>query len=322
MKLARSLFVFFLVGVLLAACGPLQPPPTLRPLRVEFTQWWGDYTLIIAKEKGFFAKYGVEVEPVYYESFPESLPDLAAGNIDIGLFGLGDALNVSRHANLKIIAVYDDGGFDAIVALPSVNAIADLRGKNIGLQLGTTDELYVTEMLRISGIPNTEVNLVNIEPENIPRRLGQDIDAGFTYEPYISEALARGNKILFTSKEIGTLTPDVIVVRSEIAQQRPNDLRAFLRAWFEAAKYRESNEIETRRIIANYMGWRLDEVTPDPNLRLMTIEDNRILFGQVQSNTFRPLRQTTQTNGLFLISIGSLTKIPDLDIFLDPSFLD
>ncbi len=322
MKLARNLFLFFLVGVLLAACGPWQPPSTLRPLRVEFTQWWGDYTLIIAKEKGFFAKYGVEVEPVYYESFPNALPDLAAGNIDIGLFGLGDALNVSRHADLKIIAVYDDGGLDAIVAKPSIRVVADLRNKNIGLQLGTTDELYITEMLRLSGIPNTEVNLVNVEPENIPSRLGQDIDAGFTYEPYISEALTSGNKILFTSKDIGVLTPDVIVVRSEIAQQRPNDLRAFLRAWFEAAEYRKANEIETRRIIANYMGWRLEEVTPDPNLRLITLEDNRIFFGQVQSSTFRPLRQTTQANGLFLISIGSLTKIPNLNAFLDPSFLD
>ncbi|MEJ5223823.1 MAG: ABC transporter substrate-binding protein [Anaerolineales bacterium] len=322
MKLAQRILLFLLTSALLASCGAFQPTSASRPLRVEFTQWWGDYTLIIAKEKGFFAKYGVDVEPVYYETFSDALPDLAAGDIDMGLFALGDALNVSRHTDLKVIAVYDNGGFNAVLAAPSIRSIGDLRGKSIGVQLGTTYELFVLDMLRISGLSTSDVNLVDVDPENIPARIGQDIAAGFAYEPYISEAMARGFRVIFSSEQVSGLNPDVIVMRSELAQQRPEDVRAFLRAWFEAVEYRKANDLETRQIIANYMGWNLEDVVSDPQIQLLTVEDNRVFFDLVPSGPYRPLRETAQSNGQFLIRIGTLTKLPNFDTFLDPSFLE
>lgn len=322
MNLARRITLLFLISVLLTSCGAFQPEAASRPLRVEFTQWWADYTLIVAKEKGFFEKYGVEVEPVYYETFSKALPDLAAGDIDMGLFALGDALNVSRHAELKVIAVYDNGGFNAVLAAPAIRSIADLRGKSIGVQLGTTYELFVLDMLRVGGLTTADVNLVDVDPENIATRIGQDIAAGFAYEPYVSEAMARGNRVIFSSEQVSGLNPDVIVMRSELAQERPEDMRAFLKAWFEAVEYRRSNEQESRQIIANYLGWNLEDVVPDPQLQIMTLDDNRIFFGQVVSESYRPLSETAQANGLFLIRVGTLTNIPDLKSFLDPSFLD
>lgn len=322
MNLARRILLFLLTSILLTSCGAFQPAPVSRPLRVEFTQWWGDYTLIVAKEKGFFAKYGVDVEPVYYPTFSESLPDLAAGDIDMGLFALGDALNVSRHADLKIVAVYDNSGLNAVLVAPNIRSIADLRGKSIGVQLGTIYELFVLEMLRVGGLSAADVNLINVEPEDIPNRIGQDIAAGFAYEPYISESMARGFRVIFSSKTVSSLNPDVIVMRSEIAQQRPEDVRAFLRAWFEAVAYRQANELESRQIVADYMGWNLEDVAPDPQIQLLTVEDNRVFFDLVPTGTYRPLRETAQSNGQFLIRIGTLTKLPNFDTFLDPSFLE
>lgn len=323
MKCHRPIILLLLSALFLSGCGALLPAQEpARPLRIEYQQQWSDYTILVAQEKGFFEKHGVQVEPVYYETFSESLSDLAAGDIDMGLFALGDALNVARHTDLKVIAVYDNGGFNAVLSMPAMQTIADLRGQSIGVRLGTTHEMFVLEMLKAGRLSAADVTLVDLEPENIAARLGYDIAAGFTYEPYITEAISQGNKILFSSEQVSGLNPNVIVVRSEIADRRPDEVRAFLRAWFEAVGYRYNNSEVTRRIIAERLGLSLDEIQQDHNIRLATLEDNKEFFELVPPVNYLPIRETARTNGDFLIRIGTLSGLPDLNAFLDPSFLE
>ena len=57
-----------ITAILLSACSGISKSER-SPLKVEWTLWWGDYTIIIAREKGFFEKHGVEVELIFYEVF-------------------------------------------------------------------------------------------------------------------------------------------------------------------------------------------------------------------------------------------------------------
>src|SRR5215510_14279936 len=101
----HKLSMFAVITSILAACSPFQmPEQQKRPIRVEFTDWWGDYTLIVAKEKGFFEKYGVDVEPVYYDTLSDTYPDLAAGQIDGALIAMGDIINVNHSMEMKVVA--------------------------------------------------------------------------------------------------------------------------------------------------------------------------------------------------------------------------
>ena len=105
-----------LVTLALSACGSPAPEPERPPLRVEYSAWWGDYTLGVAQELGLFEKYGVKVEPVYYDVYSDLFPDMAAGKVDAGLFGMGEAITVSDTTNLKMVAIYDNGGVSTVVA--------------------------------------------------------------------------------------------------------------------------------------------------------------------------------------------------------------
>ncbi len=248
LKIIAALWIF----TLLASCSlsPGQDIEEKEPLVVEFTAWWGDYTLIIAQEKGLFEKHGVKVEPVYYESFSLALPDLAAGQVDGGLFAIGDALNVARHADLRVVAIYDNGSFNTVVSVPEVGLVKDLVGKRVGVQVGTSYELLISEMLASAGLKMSDVILVNIDPEDVPSSLGKTIDAGFIYEPYTSVAVARGNNLLLRTTEFIGLYPDVIVFRNSVVRERGDDIRAFLKAWFEAVEFRRQYPDEARQIIA------------------------------------------------------------------------
>jgi NitT/TauT family transport system substrate-binding protein len=303
----------------LTACTMLQPEePEKPPLRVAYTQWWGDYTLLVAQEKGMFEKYGVEIEPVYYDIFSKTYADLAAGQIDGAFIPVGDTLNINRSSRLKALGVADDGGADAIVARPEINSIEDLKGKKVGVLLGSQYELMITEMLLSVNMNQSDVILMGVDPEDTLDVLkNNQVQAIYTWEPFLSQAISRGNKLLYPKEKI-RLFPDLIVFRASIVEDRPEDIQAFLKAWFEAVDYRLENPQETQAIAAKYLGLSIEDVSIDDNLKILSLEENKAMFDpQKDSSVYAITRRTSD----YLISIGSLAQQIDPLVLIDPGYL-
>lgn len=310
MRPTWKVFALLLVTALLAACTG-QTEAQLPPLRVAYAQWWGDYTIIIAQEKGFFQKYGVEVEPLYYEVFSRSLPDIASGQIDAGTFTLGDTLSLASHTDMLAVAISDDGGASVVVAEPQITNIGDLKGKQVGILLGSAYEIFVDEMLRSAGLHREDVTLVDIDPENIPQALqSKQLQAGFTWEPFTAQSLAQGNHVLFSSASLSGLYANAIVFRKDVVAQRPEDVKNYLKAWFEAVEYRANHPRESNEIIAKAMGIPVADVPGDA--KLLTLADNLDIYADKPTGFSTSIYNLAMLNGNFLIRIGSLNKIPDL----------
>lgn len=302
----------------LVSCTASAPQENKTRLIVSYTKSWGDYTLLVAKEKGLFEKYGVEVEPVYYDGSSKIYPDLAAGQIDGGLIAIGDALGVDHNAHMKIIGVSDNGESDAIVGGPDINSIEDLKGKKIGILMGSQYELMVTQMLQSANVNIYDITLTGIAPENSVNALRNNrVQAVYTWEPFLSEAISNGNKILYPKENL-RLFPNMIVFNALIVKNRPEDVRSFLKAWFEAVEYRLLNPEETQAIAAKYLKVDVNDIAVNDNVKILTLEENKIMFNPKGENSvFATLRITSD----YLISIGSLAqKINPLEI-LDPSYL-
>ena len=309
------------VFLFLAACTEVAvtPQPEHPPLRMEYTLWWSDYTMFVAQELNLFEKHGVAVEPVFYEVFSEALPAMATGAIDGGVFGPGDALSTASKTPLKVVGVTDDGGFNYVIGAPDIETAADLRGKRIGVPVGTTYEIFALQALAEGGLAADDAVLINMEVEDIAANLGKTIDAGYTWDPYASEALAAGATLLLKSGSSETLTPNVVVFRAEVVEQRPDDVRAYLKAWFEAVDYRHNNPEEASRIIAETLEIAPEELSEDA--QLFTAQENIALFSdQAQGNTLN-LNEIFKLNGNFLIRIGVLGAEPDLSALLDGTYL-
>jgi len=307
---------------MLASCSAAQTTQVDRePLRVEFTQWWGDYTLIIAQERGLFEKYGVNVEPVYYKAYYKSLPDLASGQIDGALLNVGDVLNVSVHTDVIIPAAYDDGGPNTIVVTPSIKSIYDLKGKKLGVPLGSSGEFFVTQMLQVGGLKPSDVSILDYDPSEVPDALGKEIDAGLTWEPYTSISEQKGNHVLVNSVVGTMLYPSVIVFRKDVVESRPEDIRAFLKAWFEAVRFRQQNPQAARQIIANYLGVPLSGVELASSVKLLGQADNQTLFATGLNGRASTLQNIASLNVNFLVRIGTLTQRPDLTLMFDGRYL-
>lgn len=317
----RAVNLLLILPLVLSACIAA-PESKSPPLRVEWTFWDGDYTLVIAHEKGFFEKYGLEVEPVYYETFSASIGDMAAGRLDAGLFGLGDVLLTSSVTEVRGVAVYDSGGTSSVVVRQEINSINDLEGKKIGVLVGSYNELFVREMLLKAGLTVDDVVLVNVDPENITARLSEDLYAGYVYAPFDMQAEQAGFKILYSSSEsdVGAFFPDVITFRKSIVDERPEDVRAFLKAWFDALEYRKANPVECNQIIARILDIPVESVAQNSRNTLYTLADNIRLYDP-NSPPQTSIYDAAKLNLDFQVARGNITLLPVIDQIFDPSYL-
>ena len=301
------------------ACAGLQNTQNPKPpLRVEFTQSWGDYTLLVAKEQGYFEKYGVEVEPVYYDSLSDTYPDLASGQIDGALIAVGDAININRSAPMKVVALKDNGGDEAVIVGPEINNIQDLRGKTIGMVIGSQYEQTVVEMLQSANMITENVNIVALNPKDALTSLQSGrVQAAYVWEPFLSKALASGFKSIYPATQQHNY-PSLVVFSKSIVENRPEDVRAFLQGWFQGAGYRQQHEGETRDLAAKYIGVKANDVPRDDKLRIFSAADNKSLFNIQSTNS---IYSTTRITSNYLVLSGLLAEKVDPLELLDPSFL-
>ena len=250
---AIGLLLVFMV-CLSASCAGGSSAPAGKPLKVEWSLWQGDYTLLVANQMGFFQKHNVNVEPVRYESSAQAIPDLAGAKLDGGLFPMSDVVLAASAADLKAVLVTDNGGQFSIVASPDIQSVQALRGKRIGLNMHSSSEMYVSSMLESGRITSNDVTYVEMSPNQILKAIPGQIDAGVVWEPFTSQAIQQGKSIVYQSAYDSSLIPRMLVFRKALVDQRPNDIRAFILAWEEAVNYRISNPQESLAIISKVTG--------------------------------------------------------------------
>ena len=321
-KILRCINVLLITACLLFACHASAPSKLkLPPLKVEFTSFVGEHSGIIAQEKGFFKAQGVDVELIYKRYIQLEIANFSAGKYDGIILTLGSFINLSgTNPDIQGVAVIDEStGADVVVAQSQIKTVADLKGKKLGANLGGFSEVFVTEMLKTANLTNDDVNLVKLEASEIPQRLKNNaIQAGHTWEPYLSEAIKLGGHILFTSKQTPGLILDMIVFRGETIRDRPEDVRAFVQAWLQASTYWKANVQEGNAIISKVLKIPRNTISLE-GVNLTDLGENQKLF---QSSNPNSIYETAKIYADFFIRSGNVTRIPELKSLFNSSFLN
>ena len=234
----------------------------------------------MARELGYYAREGVAVEVIYTEDTENQIADFIAGKYDGMALPIGSLIVASgHHPNIRVVyAIDESAGGDAVVANPAITSIAELRGKVIGATLGGFGELFVERMLEAGGLTRAEVTLINTDSNLVPGQLRAGvIDAGQAWEPYVSRAVQAGGRVLYTSRETPGLIIDTLQFRDAALRERPEDVRAFLRAILRAVEHWRAHPEEDNAIIAQALAIPLGEVQP-LGLKLLSLADNRRAF--------------------------------------------
>ncbi len=319
-KVVLITLIFILLGNT-ACTPPTQIPPS--SLKIPWVLWPGWYPILIAQEQGFFQKHGVTVEPVFYEVYSDIQGDFISGKLDGGLQTIFEVLVMESQAspaNAHVVMITDiSEGADAILAGPAIQTVADLRGKKVGVKIGSFAEVLVRRMLEDNGLTINDVVLVDTEPENLLEDLQTaQIDAGHTYEPFISEAQNKGYHTLYSTADAPGLIANVLVFRESVLQDRPEDIRAFIAAWQEAVNWWQQHPEEGNALIARLTGQKPEDISLK-GIELFNYDKNVQSFADTQSTT--SLTYYTQYNLDFLRETGAITRMPDIQQLFDSSYL-
>jgi NitT/TauT family transport system substrate-binding protein len=311
----------FLCAIALIACNRLLFLPFLSlsppPLRVAYNLWPGYFPMVLAQERGYFAEQGVEV--TLDRVGGTIMADFRAGKYDGLALTLGNAITTSDTEPIRIVMAIDDSmGADAVVAQPQIEAIADLQGQAVGATLDGFGELFLEQMLESSGLSRDAVTFVESDPSEVPEELRDNkLQAAHTWEPHISRAVAEGNRVLFTSAETPGLITDVIFFKEAIVRDRPEAIRAFVRACFQAIEDWQANVTEGNALIAQALDLDPDQISL-AGIRLLTQGENQQRFNPEDP---RSLYQNAQLYTDFFLRVEAIAAPPRLDQLIDPSFL-
>src|SRR4249919_3427685 len=91
--------------------------------------------LWVARDRGFFAKYGVTADTIFVRGAPTLVAAMQANEIDVGYTG-GTAVvgAVANGADLKVLAAFTNRVTYDLMVKPGIKTPEDLRNKKFGIQ--------------------------------------------------------------------------------------------------------------------------------------------------------------------------------------------
>ena len=222
--------------------------------------------LIVASEKGFFEKQGLEVEMIE-PADPNDPPKLvAAGKADLAIT-YQPQLHIQAAAGLPLmrIATLVATPLNTLMVLEDgpVKKIADLKGRTVGYSVGGFEEAILGTMLASQGLSLADIELVNVNFALSPALLSGRVDAVIgAYRNFELNQLAIKGSAgrAFYPEENGVPAYDELIVVAHRDGLDDPRLRAFLRALEQATVYLINHPQESWALFAGYKGGLDDEL--------------------------------------------------------------
>lgn len=239
----------------------------------------GHAQTIIAQEKGFYTKYlgeDVKVQLIKFQSGPSLITAITANQLDFGQAGDQPVIQAkANNVDIKIIGkfLFSDK-VNALIVRPDsgINEIADLKGKKVGVTVGSTGQQLLYIYLKSVGLKPADIKQVNLQPGDIVSSITfRNIDAAVTWEPYVTLTQQQGTTIQLADGTDYKREIDVIFGRNSFLQEHPEIAQGILKAQYEAGQWIEQNREEALSIVAKDAG--LDKEVLRPIFDKVTVDD-------------------------------------------------
>ncbi|SOD96686.1 ABC transporter substrate-binding protein [Caenispirillum bisanense] len=192
--------------------------------------------LVVAKEKGFFADAGLEVELIA-PADPNDPPKLvAAGKADVAV-GYQPQLHLQAAEGLplKRIGTLVATPLNSVVTLSDsgIDSLGDLKGKKVGFSVGGFEDALLGTMLADAGLTLKDVELVNVNFALSPALMSGQVDAvigAFRNFELNQLAIEGRTGVAFYPEEHGVPPYDELILLANAGKLDDARLRPFVEA--------------------------------------------------------------------------------------------
>ncbi len=277
------------LSLLLAIFLPARLPAAERIRASYAAPNAGQSPLWVAEARGFFAKYGLDVDLLYISSGSLNVQAVVGGTVQFAAGG--PAALEARLRGPKLLTIANPLTVLAsnLVTLPEIKSIGDLKGKIGGIsRFGSSTHQGLRYLFRANGL-SVETDLKMLQLGGDANRLAAlkvgKIQYTFLGAAASEQARTQGLKILATAQQMGVPFPwtSVVVNESWLEANREVAYR-YVKAVTEAIWFMKHNRAESERIIAKYM--RLNE----PRLTSVEYDFNVPLFPDLPYPTIEGMR--------------------------------
>jgi NitT/TauT family transport system substrate-binding protein len=295
-----------------------------EPIQIGYSDWPGWVAWEIAKAKGLFKKQGVDVKLVWFPVYTDSLTALNTGKIDANCSAWCDVIApLAEGVKLKVVLVNDNSaGNDAIIGKPGIKSIKELRGKTVATELGTVEHFMLLQALTKNGMTEKDVQYKNLTvPDAAAAFIAGKVDGAGVWQPWINQIQKEGKgTVLFTSKEIPGLIPDLLVFQEKVAAERAAEVQKIVATWFDVLAFIKTNEKEAIAIMAKVVEQKPEDYKAFmPGTKFFGLAENLKAFDA--TTTHSSLAGSGKVIAEFLKGLELIKKMPDYEGALEPKFV-
>jgi NitT/TauT family transport system substrate-binding protein len=214
----------------------------------------------IAFVKGYFENEGLDLVIQQHQSGKSAFNAVVEGEVDLATAAETPImLTVMRGEKIYILATISSTEKNKMIVARKDKGISipnDLKGKKIGVPVGTNAEFFMDSFLIMHGISRDEVEVINVESNAIVDTLTSgEVDAVSTWNPNISilQKELGDNGVTFSGEGIYRETFN-IAAKQDFANENPETINKVLRALIKAEEFIEENPDEASEIVAGRIG--------------------------------------------------------------------
>lgn len=220
-------------AVLMLSSTAVAPPATAQEI-INFGVQPATMPIYIARAKGLLdpieKKHNVKI---VFRSFSYGAPEnqaMAAGELQIASAGMGPAIVASARLPAKLLAITILEQTAILVPKGSdVKSVAQLKGKKIAYPgKGSQQYPLLVKALADAGLKVSDVQLFKTKGSDVPTLLAnKSVDAGITWDPHVSSALAAGHSVVLIKAEkilpikAGHYIGNGVYARIDFIEKRP-----------------------------------------------------------------------------------------------------
>jgi len=284
-RLFKSVVWLLLVSFLLAACAPAaaqppaatQAPQTLTKVKVSTLPFLTYAPLFIAKEEGFYAEQGLDVEFVPIDKNSDAMAPLAQGQIDVasGSFDVSTLNAIAKGANLKYVS--DKGYLDPQVCsamtfvarkdLVDSGALKDpakLKGMKVALMPASASEYALDVLLKDLGLSTKDMDVQNVPlPSRLEAIKNGQLDITAVSDPWTVRFAASGVTSVWKGLEeiVPNIQWSINIYGPNLLEKNPELGKKYMIAYLKGVRqYNQGKTDRNVEILAKYTQMTPEEV--------------------------------------------------------------
>jgi len=219
--------------------------------------------IYLGKQQGIFAKHKIDLTLETAQGGSAIVPNVVSGQWQFGFSNVVSLLLAqSRNVPIKVVANGNNSTGDTkndfggiVVKDPGITSPKQLEGKKVATNaLKNIVDTSVKDIVKKDGGDPSKVNFTELAFPDMSAQLeAGNVDAIFVVEPFLSQAKAKGWRVIGTYADVDpNLCVALYFTSKELIGKNPDLVKRFTDAMTESLAYADSHPDDVRAVLGTY----------------------------------------------------------------------